>query len=274
MARRGYDRDQVDQHLTDLGERLAAATQSRQAAEQRVRTLEQELRSARERGDSEPAMSQDSFGFRAEKILRFAEHEAADVRTRAATVLEQARADAEKHRHEVEQALIARSAELDAEAAKRTIAIQEREQQAQMMLAGAREEAEHITDEAQRNAEKTVTDAQNRSEQVRKRTEQECRRRREAAEQELRRIAQLRDTVRSDILRLHTLLGAEVPATPLDTSSTSTSSGTSVPSLSGGSVTLAAVPTTGGTSKPATALGSSARSVTAVPNPAREHAAN
>ncbi|MGD9529566.1 hypothetical protein [Pseudonocardia sp.] len=218
LVRRGYDRDQVEGHLRELSDRLAASTQARQVAEQRVRTLEEELRATRARGENaEPAMSQESFGFRAEKILRLAEHEAADVRARAAkeaaTVLEQARSDAEKHRHEVEQTLIARSTELDKETTTRNVAIQEREQQAQATLADAREESQRITDEAQRSAEKTLADAQARAEQLQVRTDNECRRRREGAEQELRRLGGLRDGVHSEITRLHALLGAEVSGT-------------------------------------------------------------
>lgn len=215
---RGYEREQVEQHLQDLVARLAAAEQAREAAEQRIRTVEEELHSVRARSDADRPISQDSFGFRAEKILRMAEHEAADVRSRAAkeatVIVEQARAEAEKHRHEVEQALIARSAELDQEAAKRTVAIQEREQQAKALLAGARDESARIADDARTGADKLAAEAEARAEQLRKRTEDECRRRREAAEQELRRIGDLRNDVRTDISRLYKLLGAEVSAEP------------------------------------------------------------
>jgi hypothetical protein len=109
IVRRGYDREQVDLRLTELSGRLTASELARDTAEQRVRTTDEELRALR----TERPMSQESFGFRAEKILRMAEHEAADVRARAAkeaaAVVEHARGEAEKHRHQVEQALIARS---------------------------------------------------------------------------------------------------------------------------------------------------------------------
>ncbi|MFC4946074.1 hypothetical protein [Pseudonocardia sp. GCM10023141] len=215
LVRRGYDRDQVDAQLRELRERLAAAESARQAAEQHARATEGELRNARaQASENTPAISQESFGFRAEKILRLAEHEAADVRNRAANeataLVEQARADAERHRHEVEQALIARSAELDQEAAQRNVALQEREQQAAATLTGAREEAARIADDAQHNADQLVTEAQSRAEEVRHRSEQETRRRREAADQELRRIDGLHEGVRGEMARLHTLLGAEL----------------------------------------------------------------
>ncbi|OLT14621.1 hypothetical protein BJF78_18020 [Pseudonocardia sp. CNS-139] len=122
----------MDAQLRELRDRLAAAESGRQAAEQHARALEKEVRNARQQQGDAP-LSAESFGFRAEKILRLAEHEAADVRNRAANeataLVEQARADAERHRHEVEQKLIARSAEMDQEAAQRNVAIQEREQQ-------------------------------------------------------------------------------------------------------------------------------------------------
>jgi hypothetical protein len=213
IVRRGYDRDQVDAQMRELRERMAAAESSRQAAEQHARATENELRSARQQSADGP-VSQESFGFRAEKILRLAEHEAADVRSRAANeataLVEQARADAERHRHEVEQALIARSAEMDQEAAQRNVALQEREQQAAATLAAARDDAARIADDARHAADALVGEAQNRADEVRHRSEQDLKRRREAAEQELRRIGSMHEGVRNEMARLHKLLGTEL----------------------------------------------------------------
>lgn len=213
IVRRGYDRDQVDAQMRELRDRVNAAETQRKAAEQHARALEGELRNARSQQADGP-ISQDSFGFRAEKILRLAEHEAADVRSRAANeataLVEQARADAERHRHEVEQKLIARSAELDQEAAQRNVAIQEREQQAAAMLAAAREDASRITDDARAAADKVLSEAQARAKEVLNRSDQDLKRRREAAEQELRRIGSLHEGVRNEMARLHKLLGTEL----------------------------------------------------------------
>ena len=212
IVRRGYDRDQVDAQLRELRDRLSAAEAGRQAAEQHARATEKELRVRQQQGDA--PLSAESFGFRAEKILRLAEHEAADVRNRAANeataLVEQARADAERHRHEVEQKLIVRSAELDQEAAQRNVAIQEREQQAAATLAAAREDAARINEDARHAADALVTEAQNRADEVRQRSEQDLKRRREAAEQELRRIGSLHEGVRNEMARLHKLLGGEL----------------------------------------------------------------
>ncbi len=213
IVRRGYDRDQVDVQIRELRDRLNAVESARQAAEQHARATEGELRNARAQQGDGP-ISQESFGFRAEKILRLAEHEATDVRSRAANeataLVEQARADAERHRHEVEQKLIARSAELDQEAAQRNVAIQEREQQAAATLAAAREDASRINDDARHAADALVTEAQNRADEVRHRSEQDLKRRREAAEQELRRVGSLHEGVRNEMARLHKLLGSEL----------------------------------------------------------------
>ncbi|GAA3088076.1 hypothetical protein GCM10010464_60030 [Pseudonocardia yunnanensis] len=217
VVRRGYDRDQVDSQMRELRDRLASAEAARQGAEQHARATEKEMR-ARAAAQADAPMSQDSFGFRAEKILRLAEREAADVRNRAANeataLLEQARADAERHRHEVEQALIARSAELDQEATQRNVALQEREQQAAATLAAARDDAARITDDARHAADALVSEAQARAEEVRHRSEQDLKRRREAAEQELRRVEGLHESVRNEMGRLHKLLGAELTTGP------------------------------------------------------------
>ena len=225
IVRRGYDRDQVDAQLRELRERLAAAESSRQTAEHHARATEDELRAARTQGGAaapEAApISQESFGFRAEKILRLAEHEAADVRGRAASeatqLVEKARADAERHRHEVEQSLIARSAELDQEAAQRNVALQEREQQTAATLAAARDEAARITDDAEKAAEALLTEARGRAEEISRRSEQDLRRRRESAEQELRRIGTTHDGVRAEMARLHKMLGGELGASDKST---------------------------------------------------------
>ena len=214
VVRRGYDRDQVDAQLRELRDRLAAAEAARAGAEQHARATEDELRTARSRIGTEAPPSSESFGFRAEKILRLAEHEASDVRNRAAkeatALVERARADAERHRHDVEQELISRSAGLDQEAAQRTVTLSEREQQATATLASAREEAARITDDAAKAAEKLLADARHDAEQLGRRGEQDARRRREAADHELRRIGMMNEAVRTEMARLHEVLGAEL----------------------------------------------------------------
>ena len=160
----------------------------------------------------------ESFGLRAERILRFAEDEAADVRAcaakDAAALLDQARAKADRHRLKTEQSLITRGVELDQEAAQREIALQEREKQATAMLAAARDEAVRITDAARHEADDLIADAHSQAEEERQHGKQEERRRREGAEKDLRRIAALREGILGDLARLHALVGTELGSPP------------------------------------------------------------
>ena len=139
-ALRGYERRQVDdfvsarsKEISRLKAQLADERRQRQAATERADATATELREVRARSAHEPADPQESFGFRAEKLLRMAEQEAVEIRSNAsresASIIEQARKEAEQHRHEVEQTLISRASLLEQQAAQRSAEIQEREQQ-------------------------------------------------------------------------------------------------------------------------------------------------
>lgn len=86
VVRRGYDPRQVDERLRFLGAELAAAEHALGSAQERAAASEHEQ--ARMRAelatrtrDRDPSTN---FGERVERILRLAEEEAAEVRTRAA----------------------------------------------------------------------------------------------------------------------------------------------------------------------------------------------
>lgn len=219
---RGYDRRQVDRYTAELEgevarvrERLAEAEQRRRVAEEHANATEGELRDLRsQRLYSDAPPPEESFGYRAEKLLRMAEHEAADVRMQASTeasaVLEQARADAEKHRHEVEQSLISRAAVLDQHAAQRTVELQDREQKLAAQISSVRAEAEQMQATAARSAEQLVREAENQAEQVRARAEQAAQWQREQSEQEVARLETMQRDVRGELGRLHDLLGEEL----------------------------------------------------------------
>jgi len=84
MVLRGYDRIEVDEYVEKLLEENAALRREVESAGQRAVATEQP-------GREEPSShyydvdtpAEDSFGFRAEKLLRLAEREAAEMRTRA-----------------------------------------------------------------------------------------------------------------------------------------------------------------------------------------------
>ncbi|WP_130288963.1 DivIVA domain-containing protein [Pseudonocardia sediminis] len=75
-VRKGYRPEQVDTAVRELQWRLEMAERSQQEAEERVAALTASLEAAR-------ATTPDTFGMRAEKILRMAEHDAAQRRERA-----------------------------------------------------------------------------------------------------------------------------------------------------------------------------------------------
>jgi len=87
-ALRGYERNQVDDYLTQrdkelsgLRAELADLRAERDRAVSDAESVGKELREARAKSAHlEPAAKEDSFGFRAEKLLRIAEQEAADIR--------------------------------------------------------------------------------------------------------------------------------------------------------------------------------------------------
>ena len=158
---RGYDRIEVDEHLRVTERRVArqrseltASEDRRRRAEDRAATLEAEIRQVRARLDSASAPADGGFGIRAEKLLRLAEQEASELRAAAArdvaALRQEARADAEHHRHEVEQDLIARSASFDERAAPRTAEMQQHEEQIAEQLAAVKAETEALQAAAQR----------------------------------------------------------------------------------------------------------------------------
>jgi hypothetical protein len=219
---RGYDRSAVDdviarqdEQLAALRRELAESERRRTLAEQHATATETEIRNLRSGSQfSERTPPEESFGYRAEKLLRLAEQEAAEARSaagrEAAAVIEQARAEAEQHRHEVEQSLIARSSLLDQQAAQRTVELQEREQQISAQMTTARSEIDAMHEAARRAAEQHRRQAEGDAEAVRARAAHAAQRMRDQAEQEVARLAALRDDARAEITRLAELLANEL----------------------------------------------------------------
>lgn len=127
-VRRGYDPTAVDARLAQLDESVAAlrsalqeSERRRAMAEQHAVAVEEEIRVVRSGMFSAPAPDT-GFGARAERMLRLAESEAEQVRATAqrtaSEVTERALSDAEQHRHDVRQQLIAESARAEELAAR------------------------------------------------------------------------------------------------------------------------------------------------------------
>lgn len=218
-ALRGYDRRQVDARVAALTERLAAveanhraALETMRAAQERADTLQHELRVAANRVGREPGDRARGFGYHAERILRMAETEAHDVRAaagrEAAELLERVRAEAEAHRHAIEQEAIARQADTDRQASETAAQLRERERRAADELAAAREEAEAVRAAARRDAERIHSDVEAVARDVRTQAERWAEQQQAAAAREVERLTELRSTVHRDLARLAEVLAA------------------------------------------------------------------
>lgn len=220
-ALRGYDRRQVDdfvvartQEIARLKSELADASRDRRSAHERAEASEAELRDVRARSAHEPPVAEESFGFRAEKLLRMAEQEAVEIRGNAgresASIVERARKDAEQHRHESEQSLIARASLLEQQAAQRSADLLEREQQVSDQLAAARDQAEQTNAAAARAAERLRQESQAAAAETRAAAEAAAQRERDQAGQEITRLSAIQTDVRGELARLAEVLTAEL----------------------------------------------------------------
>lgn len=169
---RGYDRRQVDERLSFLRAELTAAEEGLRASQQRTSALESELEQARtkltQRSDTD---MENSFGFRVERILRLAEAEAKQVRTRADTeaaeLTKQAAADIEARRQQVEQELATRIQAAERDVGEREAAVSQRERQVEADAATSRREADQLRATARSEAEALRKDTRAEVEQLR-----------------------------------------------------------------------------------------------------------
>ena len=218
---RGYDRIEVDEYVRDtrrsvqrLRAELAESENRRRRAEQHAEAVGKEIRAARAQLDARPtAPTEEGFGVRAERLLRIAEQEAAEIRSgasrEAAATLQHSRAEAERARHEAEQALIERESRFDEQVAQRTKDLQQREQQLADQLEAARNEAEAVEAAARRAADQYRRRVQADAEEIVARARSEGGQIRDQAAQELARLTGLQDSVRGELARLATLLTQE-----------------------------------------------------------------
>lgn len=238
---RGYERRQVDDFAAEkskeiawLKMELAEAHRQRRLATEHAEGTETELRELRaSSAHAEPAAIEDSFGYRAEKLLRMAEQEAADARSHAsresAAIVEQARTEAEKHRHEVEQSLISRASLLEQQAAQRTAELQEREQQIGDQLNAAREQADQLHAAAVRAADRLRDESAAAAEETKLRAETAAKRQLDQAAQEIARLTSLQSDVRAELGRLAQMLSAELSGARHSTRRDPSGNGNDVP---------------------------------------------
>jgi cell division septum initiation protein DivIVA len=224
LVLRGYDRRQVDEYLAALSSQMTELRDARQREQRRAEMAERDLRAAQGQIDElrqttppvaaadDPAAGQ-GFGYRAEKLLRAVEAEAAEVRTNAArevtALLERAREDAETHRHKAEQQLINRRVSLDQEAAQRAVELESRMRDIAAQAESAREESEKMVAHAREQSDQLRKQAQARVEHDRLMAENVIRERHVAAERELARLRGLHTEVRAQLARMLEALADE-----------------------------------------------------------------
>ncbi len=219
-VRRGYEPAAVDAHLARLDESVAAlraaldeSERRRTMAEQHAVAVEEEIRVVRSGMQAQPP-SDTGFGARAERMLRLAESEAEQIRVAAnrtaAEVTERALGDAERHRHEVRQRLIAESARAEEHASRRAADLQERDDALRARLTGARAEAEAIQAAAEHAADTHRATAKADVDELRDRSARELARAREQEERELDRLRDLQGAARLELSRLVATIRAEL----------------------------------------------------------------
>ena len=209
---RGYDRIEVDEYIDDLLAVVATLRTSATEADKNKRTAEERAAAAERRATESAAAPQqaaaptEGFGMRAERLLRLAENEAAEIRAAAAAessaVIERSRADAEQRRHEAEQALIARSTQTDQETARRTAALDEREGALKSQVEAARGEIEMLTRAAQREADRLREQVRHEIDEKRAAAELEATRAVESVEKDVARLNALRESTRQELARI------------------------------------------------------------------------
>jgi F0F1-type ATP synthase membrane subunit b/b' len=208
---RGYDREQVDQHIRSLLGQLEAERHSAELASKDLRRVQNELANARPSSAGEETHS---FGHRVEKILRMAELEAAEIRRKAtddaSALMEKARVEAEAYRHDAERQMIVRASNLDQEAARRNAALSDREAEIAAEHAAAKQRADELRSDAEREAERVRKHADAVAQELRTQAERAAQEQRDLAAREVHHLVKVQDEARSGIRRLHEMLAAEL----------------------------------------------------------------
>jgi vacuolar-type H+-ATPase subunit H len=191
LVRRGYDRDQVENHLAWLEDQLRNAEIARDAAEHAAATASTEAEAARE--ELERGRPQwHELGDRVTQILTLAEEQGADIR-------------AQRTREADELLNQARQTNADTERSCAALARQA-EQQADDLVAKAQTEATQIVTKAQGDADRLLARTQQQA------TEQE-----RLSNRRLTDLEQQRDAVNAQLTRLHeALASALAPAISIE----------------------------------------------------------
>ena len=215
LVRRGYDRDQVENHLGWLEDQLRSAEIARDAAEHAAASAAAEAETAREALESgRPEWHE--LGERITQILTLAEDQGAEIRTQRTREAEQLLADTSAAAEEAERV---QGAQLRAakEASDREIAearafaeqtVANAQALAEQTVASAEAHAEKTVADAQALAQTTVADAQDEADRTLTRAQQQTAELERAASRRLADLERQRDAVNSQLTRLHEALAS------------------------------------------------------------------
>src|SRR6266536_3289372 len=246
VALRGYDREQVDQHLVEVRSDFDSVLSERDELAVRVRQLQQRLEDLHlstadeEPADELPVSSLTGFGARVEKILRLAEDEATALREETRHDVEQERADAhaaatreEASGHleavraraaqaaaDFETALAKRRQKAEADHAARTSAAERELGETVARTDQLRAEAEKMRADAERRSQEMLQAAQRESAELVAEARAQADRTRRESERDLAALAKRRDAITEQLRNvremLSTLTGGVVPASESD----------------------------------------------------------
>ena len=248
LVRRGYDREQVENHLGWLEDQLRNAEIARDAAEHAAASAAAEAESAREALESGRPLWHE-LGDRVTQILTLAEDQGAEVRAQRTTEAEQLLADARQiavdadriHGTRIREAQeTAAKLEADAEAlADQTVAdaqalaeqtVSDADNYSQQLGASSREKAEHLVgdaeakaaqlvgdaqataselvDDAQAKAEQLVSNAQSEADRILVRAQQQAAEEERVSSRKLADLERQRDAVNSQLSRIRETLAS------------------------------------------------------------------
>jgi cell division septum initiation protein DivIVA len=248
LVRRGYDREQVENHLGWLEDQLRNTEIARDAAEHAAAAAAAEAEAAREALESGRPLWHE-LGDRVTQILTLAEDQGAEIRAQRTAEAEQLLADARQvavdadriHGSRIREAQeTAAKLESDAAAsAAATIAdaqaladqtIADADNHAQMLGASSRDKAEHLVadaqakatqlvgdaqataselvGDAQAKAEQLVSNAQSEADRILVRSQQQAAEEERASSRKLADLERQRDAVNAQLTRLHETLAS------------------------------------------------------------------
>jgi DivIVA domain-containing protein len=161
---RGYSETEVRAFLKRVSEELAVARGQEQSLEAAIDALEEQVRAPRPLSEQELL---DALGEETARLLRSAREASDDIRKkaeeRAARMVDDAAAAAERTRADATEMLAARSAEVDTQTAE---LVAQAEARATLMLDSAQVEAEAILENARRQLREMLDEAKSARERV------------------------------------------------------------------------------------------------------------